>query len=166
MHRTGLKAARWAHAGRVACAAVATVMLGGCVTPPPKLTSEDERRDAILTALNDASTLAVNAQRELAMTSDASVQRQATARQRLLSDRVSYDFYGDVEEVVGDIAGKYGYELRVTGKRPPDRVNVNVFVKKMSVVEVLRYIGTTAGFWLDLSVKPGVIELAYKSKNG
>ena len=153
--------------GRVvvgACAGLAAVVLSGCAAPVAKVTSEDQRRETVLNALNDASKAAVNAQRELALTSDAAVQRQATARQRLLSDRVSYDFYGDVEEVVGDIARKYGYDLRVAGKRPPERVNVNVFVTKMPVTEVLRYIGTTANVFLDLSVKPGVIELTYKSK--
>ncbi|CAE6793948.1 hypothetical protein R70006_04981 [Paraburkholderia domus] len=153
--------------GLRAVALLATVLaVGGCAMQQPKpMTTDEQRRDLVLSKLDAATQLAVNAQRELAMTADAQAQNQVVARQRLLTDRVSYDFYGDVEKILGDIAAKYNYDFKVFGKRPPDRVNVNVYVNKMPVLEVLRYIGTTASFWLDVSVKPGVIELTYKSTN-
>jgi hypothetical protein len=140
-------------------------MLGGCVATPLAKSTDEQRSADILSKLDDATVIATNAQRELALTADASVQREATARTRMLTDHADYDFYGPVEELVGGIASKYGYQFKVFGKRPPETLNVNVYVKKMQVVEVLRYVGTTASGWLDISVKPGVIELTYKNSN-
>ncbi|HEP6430545.1 TPA: DotD/TraH family lipoprotein [Burkholderia cenocepacia] len=154
-----------ARRARALSVVAAIAALSGCAVQPPAPTTEEQRRLDVLTRLDQATALAVNAQRELAMTADASVQRQATERTRLLTDKVSYDFYGDVEELLADIASKYGYAFKVFGKRPPDRVNVNVYVKKMPVLEVLRYVGNTASSWLDVAVKPGVIELTYKPSN-
>jgi len=150
-------------AGKAVIAALGAIALAGCAAPQLPPTTEEARRIEIDAEISDSLSLATNAQRELAMTMDAGVQRQATTRQRLMTDRVSYDFYGDVEKIVGDIASKYGFELRISGKRPPDHVNVNVFVQKMPVLDVLRFVGTTAGYWLDIRITPGVIELNYKS---
>lgn len=142
---------------------VAGALAGCALQKNEPMTSVEARRVDILNRLDAASSLAVNAQREFAMTNDGRVQRQMAERKRLLTDEVSYDFYGDVEEILRDISTKYGYELKVYGRRPAERVNVNVYVKKMPVIEVLRYIGMTAGDWLDVSVKQGVIALTYKS---
>lgn len=154
--------AKWCLRGTAVLAVSATV--AGCaVNNQVKTTPEEQRRTEIEAQISDSLSLAVNAQRQLAMTRDADVQQRAVARQRLLTDRVSYDFYGDVEQILGDIASKYGYQLKVFGQRPPEHVNVNIFVKGMPVVEVLRYIGQTAGDWLDVRVSAGVIALTYKT---
>ncbi|TKC90127.1 hypothetical protein FAZ69_08225 [Trinickia terrae] len=152
---------KWCLRGGAVLAAL--VAVSGCANQNQvKATPDEQRRTEIEAQISDSLSLAVNAQRELAMTRDADVQQRAVSRTRLLTDRVSYDFYGDVEQIVGDIASKYGYELKVYGQRPPEHVNVNVYVNKMPVLEVLRYVGQTAGDWLDLRVSAGVIELTYK----
>jgi hypothetical protein len=145
---------------------VSAAVSGCAVQNQTKATPEEQRRTEIDADISDSLSLAVNAQRELAMTRDADVQQRALSRTRLLTDRVSYDFYGDVEKIVGDIANKYGYTLKIYGQRPPEHVNVNIYVKRMPVVEVLRYVGQTAGDWLDLRVSAGVIELTYKKPSG
>lgn len=148
---------------RIVATAILASSLVACAVPQKELTSEEQRRAAVAAQIADSLSLAVNAQRELAMTQDADVQRRVMSRDRLLTDRVSYDFYGDVETILGEIAGKYGYDLKVYGKRPPEHVNVNVFVQKMQVVEVLKFVGMTAGYWIDIKIAPGAIELTYKT---
>jgi hypothetical protein len=141
------------------------VLLGGCAsTPiPPAAPTQDAQIAEVLKDINDSTKVAVGAQRELALTLDARAQRDAAMRQRLLTDVVSYDFYGDVETIVREIAVKYGYDFLVVGKRPPEGVPINVFVKNRPVLDVLKHIGVTADFWLSVVVKPGVIEIQYRS---
>ncbi|MCA8197388.1 DotD/TraH family lipoprotein [Burkholderia vietnamiensis] len=138
------------------------LMTGCALDNHAALTPDEQRRLNIDGEISDSLSLAVNAQRELALTRDANVQQRATARSRLLTDRVSYDFYGDVEKIVSDIAYKYGYDFKVYGQRPPEHVNVNIFVKKMRAVDVLQYVGQTATDWIDIRIDPGVISLTYK----
>lgn len=144
-----------------------TVFLTGCATTTKEgaqvAPSEEQQVASVLQRINDATVLAVNAQRELAMTADAKVAKEAALRQRLLSDLVSYDFYGDVEDILRDIAMKYAYDFEVYGKRPPERVNVNVFVSKKPVIEVLKQIGYQSG-WMDVKLTKSAIELHYKSQ--
>jgi hypothetical protein len=147
-------------------AAALTGFMAGCAPTQQIATPDAQRRTAIEGQIADSLSLAVNAQRELALTRDSSIQAHVQERTRLLSDRVSYDFYGDVEQIVRDIATKYGYDFKVYGQRPPEHVNVNIFVKKMPVTEVLKYVGTTANYWLDIHVSSTAIELIYKTKPG
>jgi hypothetical protein len=155
--------------GVILPAAFVCVGLTGCVTAPVAVNSEEVRSALITQRLTDATASAVNAQRELALTADAKVQRELTQRQRLLTDRVSYDFYGDVEDLLREIASKYGCEFEIYGNRPPEHVNVNVFVSKKPVMEVLKQVGYTSTNWLDIAVKrdanhlPFKLELHYKT---
>jgi hypothetical protein len=153
--------AKWLATG---AALTAAVMLVGCANLNQKqITDEQKHHDQIEGDISNSLSQAVTAQRELAMTRDASVQQRAQSRTRLLTDRVNYDFYGDVETIVDDIATKYGYDFRVFGRRPPEHVNVNVLVKQMPVLDVLRYVGQTAGDFIDIHVTQSAIELTYKS---
>lgn len=150
----------WAVAGLVLLAGA------GCTTAPVQQseTSEEQQIRLALQKIGDATLLAANAQQELALTADAKVQRDMALRRRLLTDATSYDFYGDVEDIVREIAVKYGYDFNVYGKRPPERVNVNVFVTKKPVVEVLKQIGYASTNALDVHLKRDAIEIHYKSK--
>lgn len=143
------------------------VCLAGCATTTketsPAASSEEQQVTSVLQRINDATALAANAQRELAMTADAKVAKEAAMRQRLLTDAVNYDFYGDVEDILRDIATKYAYDFEVYGKRPPERVNVSVFVSKKPVIEVLKQIGYQSG-WLDVKLTKSAIELYYKPR--
>lgn len=140
--------------------------LAGCNSVPVDRTppSEDQQIGAVLLKVKDQMALAANAQQELALTSDAKMQSDLAVRRRLLTDVVSYDYYGDVEGILKEIAVKYGYDFEKYGKRPPEGVMVNVFVSKKSVVEVLRQIGYTSNSLLDIELKRSVIELHYKSR--
>lgn len=139
-------------------------LISGCVSKVPlsKDVSDETQIAQILQTISDSSKVAVNAQRDLALTVDSKVQREMTMRQRLISDRVTYDFYGDVEMIVGEIASKYGYDFLVFGKRPPEGVPINVFIKDRPVLDVLKNIGVTADYWLSVVVKAGVIEIHYR----
>lgn len=144
----------------------APVLLMGCqalpVAVPP--TSAEQQIQLAMDKITESTSMAVNAQRELAMTADAKSQRDISLRKRLLTDIVSYDFYGDVENIVREIATKYGYQFSTYGKRPPEGVITNVFVTKRSVVDVLKQIGVTLNATLDLNVTRDAIELHYKTK--
>lgn len=139
------------------------VLLSGCASVP-KQSSEEEATADVLRQISDATTLAVNAQRELALTADSKVTREALRRKRMLTDVVSYDFYGDVEDILRQIAQRYDYGFEIYGSRPPERVNVNVFVTKRPVIEVLKHIGYQSNQWLDVKVTKERIELHYKAK--
>lgn len=151
----------------VVCVVVAiATLLGGCAAQQPQqqATSEEQQIGAALARIGDATALAANAQRELAMTADAKVARESLLRQRMLSDVADYDFYGDVEDILREIAMKYAYDFSIYGKRPPERTNVNVFVKKKPVLEVLKQIGYQKTGILDVRLTKSAIELHYKER--
>lgn len=145
-------------------AAVSLVVMGlgaGCAPVPTSVETDEQQTAAVLDKLSGYVEVAVNAQRELAMTADAKAQNAMARRQRLLTDVVSYDFYGDIETILNDIANKYDYKLDVFGKRPAGNVVVNVYVQKKPVLDVLKYIGYSTPFF-DIKLGQGVIELHYK----
>ena len=146
---------------RAGCAlAISTLLVTGCGTFSTASSDADVAGD-VLQQINDSTTLAVNAQRELALTASSKLTSQALQRRRLLTDKISLDFYGDVEDVLRDIALRYGFEFEAYGRRPPERVIINVLVKNRPVVEVLRNIGYQSG--LDVRVSKARIELHYKA---
>lgn len=124
--------------------------------------TDEQKVERVLEKLNESSEQAVAAQRELALTADAKNIRELSLRKRLLTDTINFDFYGDVEDILKEVAIKYGYGFEIYGKRPPQRVNVNVFVKRKPVIEVLKQIGYAETERLDIVVKRDVIELHYK----
>lgn len=146
--------------------AVLTGALVGCATtqPQPQVTTEEQQVGSVLAKISESTVLAVNAQRELSMTADAKVARESLLRQRLLTDVVDYDFYGDVEDILRDISMRYAYDFSIYGKRPPERMNVNVFVKKKPVIEVLKQIGYQSTNILDVKLTKTAIELHYKQQ--
>lgn len=146
-------------------------LVAGCMTTQPAVRqeaqaaaplTEEQQTAAVLARIGDATTLAVNAQRDLAMTADAKVARESMLRQRLLTDSADYDFYGDVEDILREIATKYAYDFNVYGRRPPERHNVNVFVKNRPVIEILKQIGYQSTHILDVKLTKAAIELHYK----
>jgi len=147
---------------RALCAyTLLVVSLTGCGSMSHSTSSDADATRDVLQQINDSTTLAVNAQRELALTADSKLTSQALQRRRLLTDVISLDFYGDVEDILRDIALRYGFGFDVYGERPPERVPINVFVTKRPVLEVLRTIGYQYG--LDVKVSKDRIELHYKA---
>lgn len=146
--------------------AVAVAWLAGCATPSPEPAQLTERQQelSVMQKIDDSTKVAVNAQRELALTADAKVQHDVALRRRMLTDVVDYDFYGDVEDILRQISMRYAYAFRVYGKRPPEGVNANVFVRKQPVVEVLKQIGYSLTDYLDIRVVHDAIELHYKER--
>ena len=135
-------------------------VISGCVSHPKA--SEDAQVSEVLSQINASTAVAVNAQREMALTEGASAVHEAAQRQRLLSDKVSYDFYGDVEDLLRQLALRYHYQFDVYGKRPPERVNVNIYMVKKPAVELLKQIGYQSTAWLDVKLTSTEIELHYK----
>ena len=78
--------------------------LAGCASSPSKSEqpqaetpmTEQQQIDSVLKKIDQSTVLAVNAQRELAMTADAKVAHEALLRKRMLTDVVDFDFFGDV----------------------------------------------------------------------
>lgn len=144
---------------------VVSLLIAGCASQGPtrEQVSDEQQMSSVLRRIDEATDAAVKAQRELALTADAKTAEDALRRQRLMTDVVSYDFYGDVEDILKDIAVKYAYAFEVYGKRPPERVNVNVYVTKKPVIEVLKQIGYQSA-WLDVKLTKAAIELHYKDR--
>lgn len=142
------------------------IIISGCASAEKTTqhVSDDQRTADAIEQINQSTAIAVEAQKELAMTADAKVQGEFAQRKRLLTDVVSYDFYGDVEDILKRIAVQYGYEFAIYGKTPPERVNANIYILKKPVLEVIKQIGYTSTDFLDIVVKRDVIELHYKSK--
>lgn len=141
---------------------VATLgLVAGCAQPVAPEATDEQKTAAVYDKLVAMAGVAVNAQRELAMTADAKRQTEMSRRQRLLTDVVSYDSYADVETILRDISTKYGYKLEVFGKRPAGGVPVNVYVQNRPVLDVLKFIGYSTPFF-DIKLNPDAIELHYK----
>lgn len=115
---------------------------------------------SILRKIDGQMTSAVTAQQELAMTAEAKIEREQINRRRLFTDVISWDFYGDVHDIVAEIARRYDYDFAVYGRRPPEGVMVNVFVTKKPAIEILKHVGFQTK-WLDLKVTKTAIEIHY-----
>lgn len=143
--------------------AIVSMALAGCVGAPvtESVVSEDQQVDSVLGQLTAASKVAVNAQRERAMLTDAARAREAAKRERLLTDTVSYDYYGDMQRFLQEFAAKYGYGFESFGKRPPEGVLVNIFVQRRPAIEVLRAVGYQSSM-VDVVLTSTTIEMHYK----
>ncbi|WP_454727675.1 MULTISPECIES: DotD/TraH family lipoprotein [Cupriavidus] len=148
-------------AKKSALCAATLALVAACAQPISPGATDEQKVVDVLGKLDGYASAAVNAQRELAMAADAKNQNALVRRQRLLTDVVSYDFYGDVETVLKDITNKYDYKLEVYGKRPPGGVVTSVYVKNKSVLDVLKNIGYATPFF-DIKLNPDAIELHYK----
>lgn len=150
------------HFVRFSASMICLLALVACAPPVVKEAPEDERINEVLRKVRDNTSVAVNAQRELAMAAHAKADREVMMRKRLLTDLVSYDFYGPVEEILGAIAQKYEYQFQVFGKRPPEGVNVNVFVTRKTVLDCLKLIGNQSGDLFDVELTETAIVLKYR----
>ncbi|MDK2123867.1 DotD/TraH family lipoprotein [Parachitinimonas caeni] len=124
--------------------------------PPPDLD--------VTRLINDKAQLAVDAQRELTAAAYARLEQDAKAAERLSTDRISLDFVGELETMLTSLANKYSYELVVLGKRPPQQVLVNVYVKDRSVIDILKNVGLQVDAMADVRLDRSArrIELIYK----
>lgn len=146
------------------CAAGLLFVVAGCTTTAQqeqaKYQNEKDIKD-VLVSLDRGTELAVNAQRELALTADAKVRRESDYRKRIVTDKISMDFYGDVEQVVGRLANTYNFDFQVMGKKPVDGVVVNVFAKQRPALDVLKQIAYSSPM-VDIRVTDSQIILYYK----
>lgn len=150
------------HFVRFSASVVCLLVLFACAPPVVKEAPEDERINEVLRKVRDNTGVAVNAQRELAMAAHAKADREVMMRKRLLTDLVSYDFYGSVEEILAAIAQKYEYQFLIYGKRPPEGINVNVFVTRKTVLDCLKLIGNQSGDMFDVELTEAAIILKYR----
>lgn len=123
--------------------------------------TEEQQTQEILRRIETGVMSATEAQAELARVAEARAARDAFRRKQLTSESISLDFYGDAEDVVRDIAGRFSYEFKVYGKRPPERANVNIYVKDKPAIEVLKMLGNQTAFF-DIKLTKTAIELHYK----
>lgn len=154
----------------VVAALVAAGLMTGCASwfnsnpePTDMATAERNALQSTLAKIDDATVGAVNAQRELVLSADARVRRESNFRKRFLTDRVNYDFYGDVEQILVDIANTYNYTFKKVGPRPVGGVLVNVYAKNMSGVDLLSSVAhADTGQRIDVRLTDSEIVLYYK----
>ncbi len=81
---------------------------------------------------------------------------------------VSVDWVGPIEPIARSMADRAGYQLQVSGDRPPVPVVVSIMAREKSVVEVLRDIGLQAGQRANIVVDPDrrIVELDYAPVSG
>jgi hypothetical protein len=164
-HATGM--CYWGSKMQMMKSAIGVLLVSLGSTGCNQLPQKDEAKQAqfnVLKQISDATAVAVDAQRDLAMAAEGKQERTERTRKSILTDQVSYDFYGNVEDIVREIANRYQYRFEVYGKVPPEKVMTNVFVTRKPAIEVLKQIGYTSTVWLDIAVKKDVIEIRYKSK--
>jgi len=138
------------------------MLLAGCANMQSQQERPSEQKEvsAVLQKIDANMALAVDAQRELAMTADAKGDREQLNRKRIFDDVVSKDFYGDVEDLLREMAAQYDYGFNVYGPRPQEGVLINVFVTKKPAIEILKHIGYQTK-WLDVKLTKTSIELHY-----
>lgn len=137
--------------------------IAGCSNTSPPSSSEDPEIKSILGKLDEKAAGAVNAQRELALAADAKVRRESNNRSKFLTDRITYDFYGDVEQILSDLANTYSYAFKIRGTRPPEGVLINVVAKNRPAMDVLKQIGYASPV-IDIRLTDGEIVLYYKDE--
>lgn len=143
---------------------VTAIAVAGCSSnTPPSSFSEDQEIKMVMNRLDEKAVLAVNAQRELALAADAKVRRESNNRQKFLTDRITYDFYGDIEQVLGDFANTYDYSFKTRGNRPIEGVLVNVVAKDRPALDVLKQIGNASPY-VDIRLTDADIILYYKDE--
>jgi len=140
-----------------ACAVVLTFT--GCATPAPPAAPQR----GVLDQINDRVGEAAAAQQELASVVAANTNAPKRDPKDVFTDEVTIDYVGDIEVVLARIAKQYGYEFEVLGKRPPEGVMVNLFMKKpRPMVEVLRALGYQFPTTVDVNLDKTSIQLVYK----
>jgi hypothetical protein len=131
-------------------------LLGACATPKPPSTPS-------LDLINEHVRAAAAAQQELASVVAAEAAKPVRARESIVTDMVTIDFVGNIETVLSHIATQYGFEFEVLGKRPPEGLMVNIYVKQPKpVVDILRAISLEYPAMVDVNVTKTKIELVYK----
>lgn len=145
----------------------ASSLFAGCATPEkalPELSSlEKSEMKLTLDLLNESTVMAVNAQRELALSADARVRRESNFRKRFLTDKVDYNFYGDASQILSDVANTYDYSFKEYGNKPIGGVLVNVLVKNMSGVDLIKAIAyADPGQRIDVRLTDSEIIIYYK----
>lgn len=149
---------------------VCLLMLGGCASTKtadvqPLSLDEQAKIEAsnALAQISQSTVAATNAQSELALSADAKVRRESNYRKRFLTQKVDYDFYGDVEQILGDVANNYNYTFKTVGQRPVGGVLVNVFRKNITGVDLLQSIAhADPGQRIDVRLTDAEIIVYYK----
>lgn len=138
--------------------ACSLVFLTACATKPPE-TPEPTALDIINTRMASA----VAAQQELASIKVGNQNAPKRDRTDIFEDRVTLDYVGDIEGALKRIATQYGFALEVFGKRPPEGLVVNIYIREpKAVVDVLKAIALQYPTLVDVSVGRESIELVYK----
>ncbi len=144
----------------VAAASAVVLTLAGCATqkPPPAAPQR-----TVLDEINERVAEAAAAQQELASVVSANTNAPKREPKDVFADEVTIDYVGDIEVILARIAKQYGYEFEVLGKRPPEGVMVNLFMKKpRPVVDVLRALGYQFPTTVDVNLDKTSIQLVYK----
>lgn len=137
------------------------LVLSGCMTTQGPTTSDTEAFASRLIA--DKVAVAADAQRqyvELVSEDKAVLSRKQAA---IDTDEVDVDYIGHPQELLQTFAHRYGYRYIESGKRS-DLRTINVRVKNMSPMDVLKNIGHQVDFAADvvLDRNAKTLRLIYK----
>ena len=150
--------------------ALAVLVVSGCASNAPvegkQLTLDEQAKieaSNALAQISQSTVSAINAQSELALSADAKLRRESNYRKRFLTQKVDYDFYGDVEQILQDVSNNYNYTFKKVGNRPVGGVLVNVFSKNISGVDLLKSVAhSDPGQRIDVRLTDAEIILYYK----
>lgn len=143
------------HAHKVALAMVGSLLLTACASQPPAVTSID--------IISERVAEATTAQQELASVVAAAKKAPKRVKTDLITDSVTLDYVGSIEVILASIARQYDFKFEVLGKRPPEGLLVNIYVKKpMPVVDILKAVAYQYPTLVDVNVTQNSIELIYK----
>ena len=140
------------------CLVVATLAVTGCATKPTAVA-----RSPVLDRIDKRMEAATAAQTELATVVAAAAASPKRLRRDVLTDRLTMDYVGDVEVVLQRIAKQYSFGFEVLGKRPPEGLMVNIYIKKATpVIDILKAVAYQYPTRIDVNVTETSIELVYK----
>lgn len=147
--------------------------LGGCALPKIPTKIQDPQvavsPDSIAARLAEAADRSSRSLETLAAVEQADNPNAAIASipnaPQELRRTITVDWYGPVEQVTQEVAGRASYNFKVFGSSPPTPVIVTIRAQNRQVIDVLRDIGLQLGNLANLRVDAATraIEIHYAS---
>lgn len=140
------------------CVIAFSAAMAGCATKQAAAP-----RNPVLDRIDKRMEEAATAQNELASVVAAAAATPKRSRRDVLTDRLTMDYVGDVEIVLQRIAKQYSFGFEVLGRRPPEGLMVNIYIKKPTpVIDILKAVAYQYPTRFDVNVTETMIELVYK----
>jgi defect in organelle trafficking protein DotD len=122
-----------------AVVAVVVLVLAGCASKPV-YDPEEQTQGYLMQMVDDKTSIAVNAQRELVALGYAEKELILKRQQMLDTDELEVDFIGSPKKLLEALATRYEYRFIETGK-PVEFKPVSIRTGRRSVIEIMRDVG-------------------------